>query len=466
MGWKSNVGNSTPKVKLQPTHGIPGAVELERNMAITTDATRASSKTFAFTEELEGIEHYVHQKNGLQVLLMQQFAAPVVTFMVTYHVGSRHESTGLTGATHFLEHLMFKGTERFNKQAGTSVFNVLQRVGAQINATTWVDRTNYYEQLPKEHLPLAIDIEADRMRGARISEEDLESERTVILNEFDRGENEPFRKLYHEVWSTAYTAHPYHHPTIGWRSDIEHATSKGLRHFYDTFYWPNNATVSIIGDFDKEEALQLVDKHFGDIPEAPHPIPELHVREPEQRGQRRIKVKRSGELGALMVAFKTPEGLNPDTDVLDILSVILAMGKNSRLYRRLTDKGLTTSTFASASRFRDPGLFSVYGFLAPEVLHETVENEIMQELALVKENGVGEEEVARAKNVLRAQEAFGRDGSFAIASQLNEAIASGDWRLYAKYMSRIENITAADVARVANAYLLEDQSTVGWYIPE
>ena len=421
---------------------------------------------FEFSEELSGIQHFVHRKNGLQVLLMQQFAAPVVTFMVTYHVGSRHESTGLTGATHFLEHLMFKGTERFNKQAGTSVFNVLQRVGAQLNATTWVDRTNYYEQLPKEYLPLAIDIEADRMRGARISEEDLESERTVILNEFDRGENEPFRKLYHEVWSTAYAAHPYHHPTIGWRSDIEHATSAGLRHFYDTFYWPNNATVSIIGDFDKEEALKLVDDHFGDIPRAQHDIPTVNVTEPEQRGQRRIQVKRSGELGALMVAFKAPEGLHPDTDVLDVLSIILATGKSSRLYKRLTDKGLTTSTFASASRFRDPGLFSVYGFLAPEVSHETVEKEILEELSLIKSEGVGEEEVSRAKNLLRAHEAFGRDGSFAIASQLNEAIATGDWRLYAQFMSRIEHISAADIARVANTYLLEDRSTIGWYIPE
>ena len=217
---------------------------------------------FEFTEEFAGIEHYKFKKNGLQVLLMQQTVAPVVTLMITYHVGSRNESTGLTGATHFLEHLMFKGTDRFNKQAGTSVFNVLQRVGAQINATTWLDRTNYYEMLPKEHLALAIEIEADRMRGARLSEDDLESERTVILNEFDRGENDPIRKLYQEVWSAAYIAHPYHHPTIGWRSDIEYATPSGLRHFYDTFYWPNNATLSIIGDFNREDALSLVEDHF------------------------------------------------------------------------------------------------------------------------------------------------------------------------------------------------------------
>ncbi|MFK7843739.1 MAG: M16 family metallopeptidase, partial [Rhodothermales bacterium] len=357
-------------------------------MTTTVDSPGVIPDVFEFTEALSGIEHYVHKKNGLQVLLMKQSAAPVVTFMVTYHVGSRHESTGLTGATHFLEHLMFKGTERFNKQAGTSVFNVLQRVGAQMNATTWFDRTNYYELLPKEYLHLAIDIEADRMRGARISVDDLESERTVILNEFDRGENEPIRKLYHEVWSAAYVAHPYHHPTIGWRSDIEQATSKGLRHFYDTYYWPNNATISIIGDFDREEALGMVEEHFGTISRATHDIPDVRVSEPAQRGERRIHIKRAGELGALMIAFKTPEGLNPDTDVLDILSVILATGKNSRLYRLLTDKGLTTSAFASVSRLRDPGLFSLYGFLAPEKTHQEVEDEIKKAIAAVQADGV------------------------------------------------------------------------------
>ncbi len=434
-------------------------------MTTTSAAPGVHPDTFTFNEVLSGVEHYVHKHNGLQVLLLQQTAAPVVTFMVTYHVGSRHEATGLTGATHFLEHLMFKGTERYNKQAKTSVFNVLQRVGAQMNATTWVDRTNYYALLPKEHLALAVDIEADRMRGARIAEDDLESERTVILNEFDRGENEPIRKLYQDVWSAAYVAHPYHHPTIGWRSDIEYATSKGLRHFYDTYYWPDNATVSIIGDFDRNEALALVEQHFGAIPRAPHPIPEVRVSEPVQLGERRISVNRAGELGAVMLAYKAPAGLDTDTDALDVLSVILATGKSSRLYRALSDTGLTTSAFASASRFRDPGLFTIYGFLAPEITHQAVEDAIKSELQALQEKGVTAQEVDRAKNVLKAQEAFGRDGSYAIAAQLNEAIAAGDWRLYAQYISRIESVTAADIQRVAQAYLQQTQCTVGWYIP-
>lgn len=430
-----------------------------------TTKVDAIPEAFEFVEALDGLECYRHRKNGLTVLLLQQKVAPVATFMITYHVGSRNESTGQTGATHFLEHLMFKGTERFNKQKGSSVFSVLQRVGAQMNATTWFDRTNYYEMLPKEHLSLAIEIEADRMRGARIDADDLESERTVILNEFDRGENEPIRKLYHAVWSTAYVAHPYHHPTIGWRSDIEQATQEGLRHFYDTYYWPNNATASIIGDFEKGEALAAVEKHFGPIEKAPHPMPPVTVREPQQRGERRVKIRRAGELGALMISYKVPEGLHPDIDVLDVLSMILASGKKSRMYRQLTDHGLTTNTFASASRLRDPGLFSVYGFLAPDVTHEVVEAGILAVLEEVKQEGVTEEELERALNQLRAQEAFGRDGPFAIASQLNEAIASGDWKLYAEFLQRVERVTLDDIHRVAKAYLNEDARSVGWYIP-
>lgn len=421
--------------------------------------------SFSTIEELGGIEHLELKRNGLRVLLLQQHAAPVVAFMVTYHVGSRNESTGLTGATHFLEHLMFKGTEKFNKENGTSVFNVLQSVGAQMNATTWMDRTNYYEMLPKEHLGLAIEIEADRMRGARLSSEDMESERTVILNEFDRGENEPFRKLYHSVWSAAYLAHPYHHPTIGWRSDIEQVTPEGLRHFYDTYYWPNNATLSVIGDFEREEAMQLILDHFGEIPSAEHEIPDVLAGEPEQKGQRRILVKKSGELGALLLGFKVPQGLHPDADVLDVLSIILGAGKRSRLFQELTDKGLTTHVYASGARFRDPGLFTIYAFLSPDKTHEEVEAAIMAVLEEIKKNGIEEGELTRALNLLNAQAAFERDGPFSIASQLNEAIAAGDWKLYAQFNDRVKRVTAADIQRVAQQYFDEDISTVGWYVP-
>lgn len=385
--------------------------------------------------------------------------------MVTYRVGSRYETMGLTGATHFLEHLMFKGTERFNKRSGTSVFNVLQRVGAQVNATTWYDRTNYYELLPKEHLPLAIEVEADRMRGALIDADDLESERTVILNELDRGENDPTRKLYHAVWSAAFVAHGYHHPTIGWRSDVETVTPDGLRHFYDTFYWPQNATVSVIGDFEKPDVLALIEEHFGSIENPAKRIPEPQTREPEQKGERRVVIRQAGQLGAVMVGYKSPPALDEDTDALDVLSVVLTSGKSARLYRRLTDRGLTTHLFGGASRLRDPGLTYVFAMLAPGRTHEEVEAAIYDAIEAVKSNGITEEELQRAKNQRKAQEAFGRDGSFAIAAQLNEAIAAGDWRLFTTIRDRIERVSVDDVQRVAQKYFVADARTVGFYVP-
>jgi len=426
----------------------------------------SAQEGFAFLESVGGIAAYRLVANGLNVLLMPQNTVPVVAFMITYHVGSRNEPTGLTGATHMLEHLMFKGTTRFHKAKGTSVFQVLQRVGAQVNATTWLDRTNYYALLPREHLSLAIEIEADRMRGALLLPEDVEAERTVILNEMDRSENDPLRNLYQAVWSVAFVAHPYRHPTIGWRSDVEHMTAEALRHFYDTFYWPNNATVSIIGDFEPEEALKLVRQHFEPIARSPHPIPTVWTQEPVQRGERRLVLRQAGELGIVMVAFKSPVGLDLDADALDVLAVILSHGRNSRLYRKLTDTGRTLSVTATNERHRDPALFYIVARLAPGVTHAEVEGILLEELAQVAAYGVSEEELVRAQTQLAALEAYGRDGPFAIAAQLNEAIAIGDWKLYATYLDRIACVTASDIQRVAQAYLTEAARTVGWYIPQ
>ena len=374
----------------------------------------------------------------------------------------------MTGATHLLEHLMFKGTERFNKDNGTSIFSVLQRVGAEMNATTSYDRTNYFELVPSEHLPLAIEIEADRMRGARVSDEDLADERTVVLNELDRGENEPLQKLLHAVFATAYFAHPYGHPVIGWRSDVETVTAEGLRHFYDTYYWPQNATVSVIGQFDKKEALDLIEAGFGGLaagPEATVDVRETTTREPEQIGERRVVVKQAGQLGMVLLAWKAPAGLDEDADALDVLSQILSGGKSSRLYRKLTDAGLTTHAGAFFPRLRDPGLFAIYSMLTPGTTNEEVEAEMRAAAAEVVDEGVTEAELARARRQVVAEEAYGRDGPQAVAARLNEAIAVGDWKLFTEYRERIEAVTAEAIQEAAALVFLDDRLTVGWYVP-
>tara|TARA_B100001769_G_C22106730_1_gene597996 strand:- start:109 stop:1317 length:1209 start_codon:yes stop_codon:yes gene_type:complete len=398
--------------------------------------------------------------------MLQNLSTPVATFMVTYHVGSRNEAIGYTGSTHLLEHLMFKGSRNYNKENGTAIWDELQSIGAQINATTWNDRTNYFEVVPSEHIEKAISIEADRMRFSFLRDEDRQPEMTVVRNEYERGENSPFDVLDKNIWATAYQAHPYHHSTIGWRSDIENVSTERLKEFYDVYYWPNNATATIIGDFQKDTTLSLIAKYFGEHKKSDHEIPKVYTEEPLQEGPRRIVVKRSGQSGITAVAHKTPPGLDVDMYVFQVLGKILCDGKSSRLYKKIVDQGLATSLFMYDFPFKDNGLFITYAFLTPDTDNQKVEDIILKEYNDIISNGVEDSEIMRAVAQIRASVAFSRDGSYAVASALNEAIAIGDWQFYTSYVEKIELVSAKDIKRVASKYLTEDQSTVGWFIPK
>jgi zinc protease len=419
----------------------------------------------AFVKSVAGISEYKLPANDLAILLLEDRSAPVLTFMVTYRVGSRHEVTGTTGATHLLEHLMFKGSKNFHAGIGKGFDTLMDRIGGINNATTWLDRTNYYENLPSDHLELAVQLEADRMRHLLLREEDRRPEMTVVRNEFERGENDPASALDKEVTAAAFIAHPYHHSTIGWRSDIEKVSIEKLREFYDTFYWPNNATVTVIGDFQPAAALRLIREYFGAIPRSPHPIPQVYTEEPAQHGPRRVIVKRPGEVGVVQIAHKAPAARHPDHAPLEIAAAILSTGKTSRLYRALIDKNLAISAEASKGFFHDDFLFTTTVLLAPGATHEQVEQATLAELERIKQEGVTDAEVSRAINKLLAGIAFGRDGSFAIAGQINEAIAVGDWTLYSSLLDKLQAVTATDVQRVARTTFNADQSTTGWFIP-
>jgi len=420
---------------------------------------------FSFVKTVGSISEYTLDANGLQVLLLPEHSSPTLTFMVTYRVGSRNEVTGTTGATHLLEHLMFKGSVNFNRDKGNSVDQLLSKTGANYNATTWLDRTNYYENLGNEHLAAVIAMEADRMRNLLLREDDRRPEMTVVRNEFERGENSPFQALIKEIFQAAYVAHPYHHNTIGWRSDIEKVSIEKLREFYDTFYWPNNATVSIIGDIAPAEALALVQKSYGTIPRSPKPIPELYTEEPDQTGARRVIVKRAGQLGVVAIAHKIPAATHADFAAINVLSAILADGKNSRLYKAITDKNLSTGVQNIAFGNHDPSLHFLFIPLAPEAKHEEVEKIAVNEIETLKKDGVTPAEVQAAVAKFLADAAFQRDGSFAIAGNLNEWIAAGDWTLFYSLEDAMRKVTAADVQRVAKKYLNVDQSTTGWFVP-
>jgi len=434
-------------------------------LAAPAHAAPAQVAGFTFIKSLGGIDEYRLDANGLDILIKPDHSAPVVTFQVTYRVGSRNEVTGATGATHILEHMMFKGSEHFNDPAGNSVKQYLGKVGAGFNATTSLDRTNYYGTLGRDSLEGYIAIEADRMRNLWLRDADRQAEMTVVRNEYEQGENNPGNALQKEVYATAYEAHPYHHSTIGWRSDIEKVPTEKLRQFYDTFYWPDNATVSIVGDVEPAKALALIKKYYGGIPHSPRAIPEMYTEEPPQTGARRVMLKRAGELGSVMIAWKGPNARDSDLPALNVLGSILSEGENSRLSRALVDKSLATGAGGDIQPLRDPALFEVSAGLTPNTTHEQVERIILAEIEKVKTEGVTAQEVARVVSQYRADEAYGRDGTAGIASALNEWIAAGDWTQFVTYIDKIAKVTPADVQRVAKTYLNEDQSTTGWFVP-
>jgi zinc protease len=440
---------------------------------------------FDFVAEGGGVCEY-RLANGLKVLLVENRVAPVVTVCVLYRVGSRNEAVGYTGATHLLEHMMFKGTPAFNKELGTQIAATLQKIGADFNATTWYDRTNYYETVPSDQLELAIRLEADRMRNSFIADADRQSEMTVVRNELERGQNEPMLVLDEAVYAAAFREHPYHHPTIGWRADVENVPTARLKEFYDTFYHPNNATLIVVGDFERADVFSLVEKYFAAVEATAEPIPEVYTDEPAQEGERRLVVRRAGELALVQVAWHTPAVLGQtrvlpnaelaaraaappaenDIYALVVLSAALSSGVTSRLYQSLVERELAVSVTTNCDQFRDPGLFNVYATARPGVEPREVEEVILSELRRVCDEGLTDAEVAKAARQIVAQVAYNRDGTFNVAVQISEAEAVADWRFYNGYAENVGRVTAADVRRAARKYFTEDNRTVGHFIPK
>lgn len=433
-------------------------------MAVRAKAVKNLPAGVRFVRELGGVSEYELEKNGLQILLAPDTSVPVAGVMVTYHVGSRNEATGHTGATHLLEHLMFKGSENFNKDNGGVVWNLLENKGARINATTWYDRTNYYEIFPKELLTLTLTFEADRMQRAFISETDRVSEMPVVRNEFEIGENNPLYALDKELWAAAFQAHPYHHSTIGWKSDIEQVPIERLQQFYRDFYRPDNATLTVVGDLDAHETLTTIVREFGVYARPVTPVPPMYTTEPRQEGERRVKVARAGDTNMVGLAYKIPPGTDADIPALLMLGLVLTDGKTSRLHRALIDKALATDVSSECYQLRDPALFIIYITLAPQQAHALVEARVKALLAEIAARGVTASELARAKQTIRAYLAARRDGPYALLAALNEEIAIGDWTRFVSLPEALARVTPKQVQAVAKKYMVEDQSVVGHFI--
>jgi len=410
---------------------------------------------------VEGITEYQFD-NGLCALLFPDASQSKVTVNMTVLVGSRQEGYGETGMAHLLEHMVFKGTPRH-----PHVPKALQDHGATFNGSTSLDRVNYFETLTAtdENLEFAIDLEADRLVNSWIRKEDLDSEMTVVRNEFERGENSPQGVLMERIEAVAYDWHNYGKPTIGNRSDIERVPIQNLQSFYKKYYQPDNVLLIVAGKFNEPKALALVAKYFGVLPRPARKLDATWTEEPAQDGERFVTLRRVGDVSAIGVAYHIPAGAHEDTAALQVLANILSTQPSGRLYKTLIETKKAASASAYARRQHDPGLFMVDA----EVPHGGSLDELRDGLLSTVENisvqGVMQEEVNRARQqILSARERAATDTA-QVGIALSEWAAEGDWRLYFLFRDRIEKVTPEAVKSVAAKYLVRNNRTIGVFIP-
>lgn len=399
--------------------------------------------------------------NGLKVLTKEVHAAPVVSVYVWYDVGSRNEVAGITGITHYVEHMLFKGSEKFPKD---ELKKVIETNGGVWNGFTSYDYTAYYVTLPSDKLELALEIEADRMVNSLMDEDEFEAERSVIVSEREGKENDPVSVLREAVNAAAYMAHPYGNPIIGWKSDILAITYEQLVDYYRSFYAPNNATLVIVGNFETESALELVKEHFGDIPPG-KPKPEVVTVEPEQHGLRRVKVVREGNTHHIMGGYHIPSIEHPDRSALDVLQVVMSSGRTSRLYRSLVDTQLATSAYLWSWGGQDPTLATMYIQVRDGVDPADAEKAFLAEIEKVKSEPISDAELSRAIAKAEADFVYSQDSVSRQAYQLGyyETIASHKY--LAGYLDNLRKVTKQDVLRVARTYLNESNLTIGEFVP-
>jgi zinc protease len=410
---------------------------------------------------VEGITEYA-LGNGLRVLLFPDPTKPTITVNITYLVGSRNESYGETGMAHLLEHLLFKGTPKH-----PNIPQELTAHGARPNGTTWYDRTNYFEtfQASDENLEWALDLEADRMVNSFIAKKDLDSEMTVVRNEFEAGENDPEGVLTQRVLSTAYLWHNYGKDTIGARADLENVPIERLQAFYRNWYQPDNAYLLVAGRFDEARTLALINRIFGRIPRPKRVLQKTYTAEPTQDGERRVMLQRVGDVQSVAVAYHVPSGPHPESPAVEVLARILADTPSGRLYKALVE----TKKAASVSDFflylHDPGFLLFQARVRQESSLPEAEKTMLATLDGFPGAPVTKEEVERARAELLKNIDLSLNSADRVGLELSEWIGAGDWRLFFLNRDRIKRLTAEDVQRVALQYLKPSNRTVGLFLP-
>ncbi|OYP35240.1 M16 family metallopeptidase [Rhodopirellula sp. MGV] len=412
--------------------------------------------------EIEGISEY-KLDNGVRVLLFPDDSKEVVTVNMTVFVGSRHEGYGEAGMAHLLEHMLFKGTPD-----NPNVPKVLQDRGARFNGTTWVDRTNYYETLPAsdENLEFALKLEADRLLNSFIRGEDLESEMTVVRNEFERGENSPFRILMQRMQSVAFDWHNYGKSTIGNRSDIERVPVVNLRQFYRKYYRPDNIMVIVAGKFNPETATTMIGEIFGSLESPDTPIDPTYTTEPAQDGERTVVLRRVGDVQLVGTTYHIPSGSHPEFAAAKALSIVLGDEPSGRLYQGLVESEMASNVFALAYAFADPGVLMTLTEVPEDKSIEDARAKLISILEdELTQTPITEQEVERAKQQILKQRELEAGETDRLAISLSEWAAQGDWRLYFLFRDVVESLTAEQVQQFAKRYLVRNNRTVGLFIP-
>ena len=402
--------------------------------------------------------------NGLKVLILEDHKAPTATFQIWYRVGSRDEKSGKTGLSHLLEHMMFKGT----KQHGPKTFSqTIQRAGGTDNAFTSRDYTGYFELLASDRISLPIDLEADRMRNLILTKETVLSERDVVTEERRlRTEDDPQSFVFEEVMAASFKNHPYRWPVIGWMSDLRTLNPDDLIEHYRMYYAPNNAVIIVVGDVDQKQIMEQIRASFGSIPVGPR-IPAAASGEDEQKGERRVYVKKEAELPYIMTAYKVPNISHEDGFALDVLGSILSDGKASRLYHALVyEQQIALSAWASyEGLYKDPFVFLTGATAAQGKKIEDVERALLEEIGKVKTIPPSSQEMQRAKNQVEASFVMQQDSIYMQARTIGTFEMTVGWKFIDIYLDGVRRVTAEDVQRVAQKYLIDEQKTTGILIP-
>jgi zinc protease len=403
--------------------------------------------------------------NGLTLVTSEDHSTPIVHVNLTYHVGSKNEKPGRTGFAHLFEHLMFKGSKNVLPEAHTSY---VASVGGQSNAYTTDDETVFWETVPSQYLPMVLWLEADRMATLRVEKDTFENEREVVKEERRmRVDNQPYGTLNQIIYDQAFTIHPYKHPTIGSMADLEAASIEDVRDFYRTYYVPSNATLTLVGDFEAAQAKQLVTQYLGRVPKAERPVPRDIPKEPPQTKEKRVTLQQPWPLPAVVVAYHITNDGNPDSYPLHIAAKVLSDGQSSRIYKKLVyEKQMAVAAFGNANLIEDPNLFYAVAIIQPGHTPEEVAATLTAEIEKLKTEPITDHELQRTKNQFARDYILGRESNQQKAGVLSHAIvihndiktADGEFDIF-------QNITVADVQRVARTYFTAENRMVLTLLP-